>query len=146
MAGTYWTRSPHNPEWSSKHICKDCGVNWVCRPQSHRTLTWNTCYIINISQVGPYFFLLITVEAIVRWLQSKPLPRKNDSINSISNGIVMELARIVIGAFEVSTYAWVYHNFCVINLPWNSALVWWLAFFGVDFGYYWFHRMGHGEF
>lgn len=58
---------------------------------------------------------------------------------------MMELVRAVIGAFEVTSYAWVFHHFCVVHLPWNSAIVWWLAFFGVDFGYYWFHRMAHGE-
>lgn len=52
---------------------------------------------------------------------------------------------MVIGAFEVTSYAWVFHNFHVIELPWDSAITWWLAFLGVDFGYYWFHRMAHGE-
>lgn len=89
--------------------------------------------------------LLILLEAVVRWLQQKPLPRTNDSINSISNGIMEQLSHMLTGAFAVTSYAWVHHNFCVIHLPWNSAVVWWLAFFGVDFLYYLFHRMAHGE-
>jgi alkylglycerol monooxygenase len=40
---------------------------------------------------------------------------------------------------------WLYNNICVMILPWNLAITWWLAFFAVDFGYYWFHRMAHGE-
>ena len=93
-----------------------------------------------------HFFVLITVEAVVRWLQRKPLPRINDSINSISNGVISELVKVVIGAIEIASYVWAYNNFCLINLPWNSAVTWWLAFFGVDFAYYWFHRMAHGQF
>lgn len=53
--------------------------------------------------------------------------------------------RMLHGAFEISSYAWVYNNLRIVNLPWNYAITWWLAFFGVDFGYYWFHRMAHGE-
>ena len=89
--------------------------------------------------------MLIILEAMIRWLQRKPIPRINDSINSVSTGVMMELARMVIGAFEVTSYAWVYHNFHIMDLPWDSPFTWWLAFFGVDFGYYWFHRMAHGK-
>ena len=85
------------------------------------------------------------IEALVRCLQRKSFPRTNDSISSISNGIMMELSRLVTGSFEIISYIWVYNNFCVINLPWNSAVTWWLAFLAVDFGYYWFHRMAHGK-
>ena len=96
-------------------------------------------------QVTMQFFILIFVEAVVRWLQQKPLPRLNDSINSISNGIMSELIPVLVGAIEIMSYVWVHRNFCVINLPWNSAITWWLALLGVDFGYYWFHRMAHGQ-
>lgn len=96
-------------------------------------------------QVTVHFLILIAVEAVIRWLQRKSLPRINDSISSISNGIISELAKLVIGAIEVASYVWVHHNFCLIKLPWNSAITWWIAFFGVDFAYYWFHRMAHGK-
>ena len=98
-----------------------------------------------IFQVTPHFFLLIVIEALVRRLQRKSFPRTNDSISSISNGIMMELSRLVTGSFEIISYIWVYNNFCVINFHWNSAVTWWLAFLAVDFGYYWFHRMAHGK-
>lgn len=95
-------------------------------------------------QVTPHFFLLIVIEVIVRLLQSKKLPRINDSINSISHGIMMELARVLTGTFEFALYVWIYNNLRIADLPWNSPFVWWVAFFGVDLGYYWFHRMAHG--
>ena len=96
-------------------------------------------------QVVPYFFVLIALEALVRWLQSKPLPRLNDSINSLSAGTIMSMCRLVTAAFEVTSYAWVYQHWRISELPWDSPLTWWLAFIGVDFGYYWFHRMAHGK-
>ena len=82
----------------------------------------------------------------MRWMQSKPLPRVKDSINSLSAGLMMQLARLIIGAFEVTSYAWVYEHWRIAELPWDSSLTWWVAFFGVDCGYYWFHRMAHGKY
>lgn len=58
----------------------------------------------------------------------------------------MELGRVAIGAFEITSYIWVYNNFSVMALPWDSAITWWIGLFTVDFGYYWFHRMAHGEY
>lgn len=95
-------------------------------------------------QAVPYFFVFILVEAFVRWLQSKPLPRVNDSINSLTAGIMMQLCRLVIGAIEITSYAWIYEHWRLMDLPWDSPVTWWLAFLGVDCGYYWFHRMAHG--
>lgn len=39
---------------------------------------------------------------------------------------------------------WFHARFCVWELPWDSPLTWLVAFFGVDCGYYWFHRFAHG--
>ena len=112
--------------------------------QSNHVMIVLTIGIKFIVQAVPYFFVLIVIEAVVRWLQSKPLPRLNDSINSISAGLMMQLCRLLIGVIEVTSYAWVYEHFRIVDLPWDSPLTWWLAFLGVDCGYYWFHRMAHG--
>lgn len=101
--------------------------------------------IFSLLQALPYFFILIFLEIIVRWLQHKPLPRLNDSINSISAGAIEQLGILVTGTVGVASYAWIYEHWRLVELPWDSALTWWLAFLGVDFGYYWFHRMAHGQ-
>ena len=44
-----------------------------------------------------------------------------------------------------SAYVWVYEHFCLVELPWDSPVTWWIAMLGVDFGYYWLHRMAHGK-
>ena len=101
--------------------------------------------ILSLSlQALPYFFIFIFLESIIRWLQRKPLPRLNDSINSISAGAIEQLGILVTGTVGVASYAWVYEHWRIADLPWDSALTWWLAFLGVDCGYYWFHRMAHG--
>lgn len=52
-------------------------------------------------QVTPYFFAMILLEVVVRWMQGKPNVRINDSINSLSAGVVLVLVKILIGAFEI---------------------------------------------
>lgn len=47
------------------------------------------------------------------------------------------------GAFEITSYIWLYNNFCLYALPWDSPVTWWVALFAYDFFYYWFHRMAH---
>ncbi len=84
------------------------------------------------------------IEAIVRIFQGKTLPRANDAIGSISAGIFMQLTSALTGAFEITSYIWMYKNFQLISLPWDSSFTWWLAFIMQDFIFYWFHRMAHG--
>lgn len=49
-------------------------------------------------------------------------------------------------SIEIAAYVWVYDNFCVYTLPWNSPWTWVLTMLGVDLGYYWVHRFAHGLF
>lgn len=52
--------------------------------------------------------------------------------------------RFLMKSIGITGYIWVYENYHVYELPWDSAWTWWLCFLGVDLGYYWFHRMAHG--
>ena len=97
------------------------------------------------AQSVPYFFLFIILEAVVRALQHKPLPRINDSINSLSAGTILMLSQMCTTAIEMVSYSWVYGTFQLVELPWDSVWTWLLTLLGVDFAYYWFHRMAHGE-
>ena len=43
-------------------------------------------------------------------------------------------------------YIWIHERYKLsFYLPWNSALTYWITFLGVDFGYYWIHRLAHGN-
>ena len=46
---------------------------------------------------------------------------------------------------ELALYVFVYNNFHLVALPWDSPATWYLCFIGVDFLYYWFHRAAHGK-
>lgn len=46
---------------------------------------------------------------------------------------------------ESWAYVYIYENFRLYNLPWNSPITWYLAALGVDFCYYWVHRACHGK-
>lgn len=45
---------------------------------------------------------------------------------------------------EFSLAFWIYENYAIVRLPWNSPWTWIIAFILVDFSYYWFHRAAHG--
>lgn len=46
---------------------------------------------------------------------------------------------------ELALYVFVYDNFHLVTLPWDSPWTWYICFIGVDFIYYWFHRAAHGK-
>ena len=43
----------------------------------------------------------------------------------------------------IAIYSWVYENYRIADLAWDSAITWILAALLVDLGYYWFHRASH---
>src|SRR4029434_7770402 len=53
--------------------------------------------------------------------------------------------RLFVRGLELSSYVYFWDNYRIVELPWDSAWTWWLAFFGVDFCYYWVHRCAHGK-
>ena len=46
---------------------------------------------------------------------------------------------------ELQVFTWVYNNYHIVDLPWDNPVTWFVAFLGVDHGYYWLHRMAHGN-
>ena len=95
-------------------------------------------------QVLPYFIMSLGLEAVVRVLQGKPAPRINDSVNSLTAGMLMLFMDFFTGSFAVVGYSLLYQYFHLVDFDWDSPWTWWIAFFGVDLAYYWFHRMAHG--
>jgi len=91
----------------------------------------------------PYFGGLIVLEALILVLKKKPLPRINDTISSLSAGAISEMPGLFGRGAQMVTYVWVYNNWRLYELPWDSPWTWLLTFIGVDYGYYWVHRCGH---
>ncbi|KAL1132790.1 hypothetical protein AAG570_010742 [Ranatra chinensis] len=69
--------------------------------------------------------------------------RINDGITSMSHGLIQEIGRLIFRGGESALYIWMYENYRIVDLPWDSVFTWYLAALGVDFCYYWVHRASH---
>lgn len=90
----------------------------------------------------PVFLLLIGAEVIYDRIKNRHLYRLNDAVTNISCGIVEQTTGLFAKVFTVAAYHFVFTRFAVFEIP--DQWIWWLiAFVGVDFLYYWAHRLSH---
>ncbi len=90
----------------------------------------------------PIFFLLIGVEVLVSKLSETSLYRLNDAVSNISCGIAQQITGVLSKTILIVGYIYLYENHRWLDIPDN----WWtylLLFIGIDFCYYWFHRLAH---
>jgi sterol desaturase/sphingolipid hydroxylase (fatty acid hydroxylase superfamily) len=92
---------------------------------------------------GPAYFLLIGLEIWFANRRGRSYYRLNDAINDVSTGLLMQLTMLLSKAFIVAGYFAIHANLAVFELPPDRAWTWIACFLGVDFGYYWFHRLSH---
>ena len=90
----------------------------------------------------PVFFILIGLELVITRLQEKDYYSLGDSISDIGTGILSQLVEVFLKTVLFAGYLYVYAH-RVTTLDARSVAVWTLGFVGVDFLYYWFHRMSH---
>jgi sterol desaturase/sphingolipid hydroxylase (fatty acid hydroxylase superfamily) len=90
----------------------------------------------------PVFFLLIGLELVITRLQEKDYYRLSDSLSDLGCGIVQQLLEVLVKTALFAGYLYVY-RFHLFTLSTRSPLVWIGCLLGVDFLYYWFHRMSH---
>lgn len=90
----------------------------------------------------PAFFILIAIELIIDKIKKTHLYRLNDMVSNINTGIVQQVTGVLLKLFNIGVYIWIYDNYRITTIPltWYS---WILLLFGVDFFYYWFHRLSH---
>ncbi|XP_076351490.1 alkylglycerol monooxygenase-like [Tachypleus tridentatus] len=96
-----------------------------------------------VTEVLPLFIIIMFIEILMSLWKKKPNYSLLDSVGSISQGICSESAKLLFKGVPLAAYIWVYDNWRVTNLPWNSVWTWLICFIGVDFGYYWLHRASH---
>ncbi len=90
----------------------------------------------------PIFFLLIGVEVLIAKLSKTRLYRLNDAVSNISCGIAQQITGVLSKTILIVGYIYLYENHRWLDIPDN----WWtylLLFIGIDFCYYWFHRLAH---
>jgi alkylglycerol monooxygenase len=91
----------------------------------------------------PAFFILIGVELIVaKWKQAK-LYRLNDALSNLNAGIVSQVVGVFTKVVTIGVYIWIYNNYRIFPEIPNTWYTWIALFIGVDFFYYWFHRLSH---
>jgi len=95
-----------------------------------------------MQQALPYMTTLILLEAVINLWLGKP-HNLADSVTSISSGLIMTMVGWITKGPMIAIYSWVYENYRIADLAWDSAITWILAALLVDLGYYWFHRASH---
>jgi alkylglycerol monooxygenase len=92
----------------------------------------------------PFFFAFIALEGFLAWRSRREVYELGDTVNNLSCGITQQL---VVRFFEVlllGVYAWVFNRFSLIDTSGvHPAVMAVLAYVGVDFAYYWWHRVSH---
>ena len=92
----------------------------------------------------PVFFALIGVEILVAGFQKRSLYRWNDALNDLSCGILQQVLGVFTKAIVYGVYTVLYFEVgYLFEIPADSLAGGALCFLGVDFLYYWFHRISH---
>jgi len=91
----------------------------------------------------PVFFALMGVEYLVARWQGRRLYRFNDAVTDLGCGIGQQVTGLFLKAVLFAGYIQVYEGFALFELPAGSPWTWLLAVIGIDFLYYWWHRLSH---
>jgi alkylglycerol monooxygenase len=94
-----------------------------------------------IALAVPGFFAMIGVEAWVARRRGVRVYRFNDAVTDLSCGVASQIEAMFFAGVQLAVYALVYSRFRLFDLRGPQA--WLVAFIGVDFLYYWWHRMSH---
>ena len=88
----------------------------------------------------PVFFVMIAGELVLARARKVRVYRVADAVTDLSCGIQQQTLLIFERAIQAAIFVWAYEH-RVATLPaWAD---WALAWIGVDFLYYWWHRMSH---
>ncbi len=94
-----------------------------------------------IAVAVPGFFALIGVEMAVARARGVRVYRLADSVTDLSCGVSSQIEAMFFAAIQLAIYAFLWSRFRFFDL--HGWQAWVVAFFGVDFLYYWWHRLSH---
>ncbi len=89
----------------------------------------------------PFFFVGIGIEAYVARRRGVRVYRLGDAMADMGCGILQQVTGLLYVWVLVKGYGWLFEHARLVTLP--SWAGWVLAFVGVDFVYYWWHRLSH---
>jgi len=85
--------------------------------------------------------VLIGVELVVARRKRRSLYRLPDALCDLGCGVAQQTGVLLYSGVLLAAYAWLYEHTRLVTLPgWAQ---WVVAFIGVDFLYYWWHRLSH---
>lgn len=96
-----------------------------------------------VAAATPFFILAIVVEFIYGHVQQRNTYRVNDSISSLSLGVLSQARRFVTLGIGGYVYHLITQYFSAPLMDANHWFTWVLAMVLYDFCYYWLHRLGH---
>lgn len=91
----------------------------------------------------PIFFLLIGIEILIDKIKKSNLYRFNDAITNLSCGIGQQVTGIFLKTIVILLYNYLYTHYRIFTDIPNTIFTVSILFIGVDFFYYWFHRLAH---
>ncbi|HEX9168614.1 MAG TPA: lysoplasmalogenase family protein [Roseiarcus sp.] len=91
----------------------------------------------------PVFLALMAAEFGIGLALGRNVYRLNDSIGSLTAGILSQISGVFMLALSVGVYVLVYNNFSQFSLSASDWRVWVAALVAYDFFYYWNHRIDH---
>jgi sterol desaturase/sphingolipid hydroxylase (fatty acid hydroxylase superfamily) len=90
----------------------------------------------------PFFFLLMGVELWVARRRGLSLYRFTDVLSCLGCGMTQQVLAVFAAAVLTGGYVWLYQYRFFTFAP-GSIWPWVIAFFAIDFAYYWWHRGSH---
>lgn len=96
-----------------------------------------------IALAVPIFFLLIGLEWWIERRERKKLYRLNDTLNDLACGAIQQILGIFTRTALFAAYVWIFEHWAWLAVDARNPWVWVAGFLGVDFCYYWFHRISH---
>ncbi len=91
----------------------------------------------------PLFLFFMLVEYLVLKSRGMNKHRYNDSINSLSMGLLLLTSDALLKTITFTVFIYLYQNHALFEFANNQLFTWILFFFLVDLCYYWFHRCAH---
>lgn len=89
----------------------------------------------------PFFFALILGEVWLARRRGRVYHRFNAVLADLGCGVTDQVLSVFFAVGVVGSYTWLYDGFRVWDPP--AALAWICAIVGVDFSFYWWHRLSH---
>jgi alkylglycerol monooxygenase len=90
----------------------------------------------------PLFLVFIGVELAVAWRRRVQPYRLLDALVDLSCGVTQQTVNLFFAAGLLALYTFVYDH-RLVGFAASSPWPWLIAFVGVDFFYYWWHRLSH---